>query len=1132
MDKLNRMKGTLKSATTKLENFVKDISESKAFTSTLLEVKIRKLQELQLKVSEIREAYYEVQDIENLPALNKEFEDIDDRLEEIEVSLNTFLISIKEVPQLERNVENNDVKKLNNMKVKLPEIPLPVFSGKYDEWSTFKVQFTNLIINNDHLNDTQKLYYLRASLNTEAKQLESADDSFHSLFTALTERFENHRLMVDTHIAAIINYEKIQHESAKELRKFVDCIHKNIRALKVLNYEQNDLSDAFLINILLQKVDRETRKLFEYTTTKKEYPKFAELISFLENRSSTLESVNRNIANKALNKPSNSYSNKTKTFVLHSNEKAKPKICILCKNSHGLNKCSEFHKMNVSERYDFVKQNKLCVNCLNINHTVKSCYSKMSCFYCALRHNSLLHREKKEDRSQTEAPLEAPTLNSRKYFGDNPEPISVASSSAINLGNAKQPETFQTLSNVMTEKRSVLLSTCFIFIRNSSGQRIRIRAVLDSCSNVNILISECAELLGFKRNSINVPIIGLNGSVHNIRNKINTLVSNSDETFKENMDFLLVPKITDVIPSTQLNVSNIKFPSFIEFADPAFFKPGKIHALIGAEFFYKILKHSTFEVNDKLTLQDSVFGWIPTGVLDEIKPSVSYAQCHLIRDFDELNNNLKQFWELESIGIKHEDSKLLEEDQAQNIFDRTVRFVKDRYEVELPWKRDWKELKDNFNIAKQRLEGLQRKFYRNEELYNQYSEIIKDYINQGIIEQVEGDKPDSHKATYYMPHHAVCKEDKLTTKVRIVFDASSHEDNCFYVDDLISGGKDLKEALEISRSAKNIMQAAGMTLRKWISNDAGLMENWKTEKFDTCPLNSNNNLDTHQTKVLGMPWYPNEDYLKIDIRSLFDLDCKDTKRTILQTIGKIFDPLGLISPFTVRLKCLIQELWQENISWDESLPPKMEKEWRQWHAELPLLEELKVPRLVLDTTSTEDIIEIHSFCDASKKAYGAAVYIRVKTRDGIYVNLITSKSRVAPLGIVAVPGLELLGALLSARLTTKVKEILDKKITSTAYYWTDSKIALYWIKGSTKRWKQFVANRVMEIKALTDSTSWFHCSTKDNPCDILSRGSSVRYLLENSMWFQGPKFLAADSLPVPKETIDVPETDYLSETKF
>ncbi|GFT34020.1 uncharacterized protein TNCV_4384721 [Trichonephila clavipes] len=165
---------------------------------------------------------------------------------------------------------------------------------------------------------------------------------------------------------------------------------------------------------------------------------------------------------------------------------------------------------------------------------------------------------------------------------------------------------------------------------------------------------------------------------------------------------------------------------------------------------------------------------------------------------------------------------------------------------------------------------------------------------------------------------------------------------------------------------------------------------------------------------------------------------------------------------------------------------------------------LRIPRLVLDSTNDEvsDLIEIHIFCDASKLAYGAAAYVK------------------------------LLGALVAARLSSRVQEIVRKKKECKVFHWTDSKIVLFWIKGSSKRWKQFVANRVQEISELTDPDSWFHCSGQDNPSDFLSRGLSVDTLISNNKWWTGPAFLRTDELPkTVSECPELNEVDYLPELK-
>ncbi|XP_055928194.1 uncharacterized protein LOC129959400 [Argiope bruennichi] len=285
-----------------------------------------------------------------------------------------------------------------------------------------------------------------------------------------------------------------------------------------------------------------------------------------------------------------------------------------------------------------------------------------------------------------------------------------------------------------------------------------------------------------------------------------------------------------------------------------------------------------------------------------------------------------------------------------------------------------------------------------------------------------------------------------------------------------------------------------------------------------------------------MAWQTQDDCFTLDTTSLLEFISANeiTKRSLLQAIGKIFDPLGLLTPFTIRVKCLIQELCEKKITWDEILPPKIVERWLEWCKELPLLDELKVPRLVLDSTTEEknDTIEIHIFCDASKLAYGASVYMKLKKQDKVFVNLITSKARVAPLKSVTLPRLELLGALVASRLSSKVQGIISQKKELPVFHWTDSKIFLYWIKGSHRKWKQFVKNRVQDITELTNPNTWFHCPGKDNPSDFLSRGLSAKSLICENKWWNGLSFLLSDELP---ETIcECPEPDekeYLPELK-
>lgn len=130
-------------------------------------------------------------------------------------------------------------------------------------------------------------------------------------------------------------------------------------------------------------------------------------------------------------------------------------------------------------------------------------------------------------------------------------------------------------------------------------------------------------------------------------------------------------------------------------------------------------------------------------------------------------------------------------------------------------------------------------------------------------------------------------------------------------------------------------------------------------------------------------------------------------------------------------------------------------------------------------------LELHGFGDASEKGYGACVYLRTPNAMGSFkTSLIIAKGRVDPLKRVTLPRLELLGALICARLVKFVKEPLGLNNDTLCTYWIDSMVALAWIKGDAMRWKTFVYNRVQEIQSLSSPSSWKHCSGIDNPADV------------------------------------------------
>ena len=147
------------------------------------------------------------------------------------------------------------------------------------------------------------------------------------------------------------------------------------------------------------------------------------------------------------------------------------------------------------------------------------------------------------------------------------------------------------------------------------------------------------------------------------------------------------------------------------------------------------------------------------------------------------------------------------------------------------------------------------------------------------------------------------------------------------------------------------------------------------------------------------------------------------------------------------------------------------------------------------------------------------------------MRFVASKTRVAPVHEQTIPRLELLSALLLSRLVTSDTTSLESELPlSQPTCYTDSKVTLYWITGSEREWKQFVQNRVSEIRRLLPLGTWKHVAGKDNPADLPSRGLAVTELSVNKLWREGPDWLREGEILNAQENTVMPE-ECISEMK-
>ncbi|XP_075158166.1 uncharacterized protein LOC142231444 [Haematobia irritans] len=338
-----------------------------------------------------------------------------------------------------------------------------------------------------------------------------------------------------------------------------------------------------------------------------------------------------------------------------------------------------------------------------------------------------------------------------------------------------------------------------------------------------------------------------------------------------------------------------------------------------------------------------------------------------------------------------------------------------------------------------------------------------------------------------------------------------------YVDDILFGGFSIEETIASRKSLVSVLNSAGFPLKKITANDPELLKDLLPE--DLYDLNLLRFAESSSTKTLGIKWNALSDkfsYSTISAQS----HTSTTKRQVLSQVAQLFDPVGWVTPVIIRAKMLMQQLWMEKSGWDDEISPDSHRNWNYLLEDLSQINVIEIPRWIQYMPT--DKIQIHGFCDASKGAYCACVYLRLQTSTStVFSNLFMAKSKVAPLKPVSLPKLELNGALLLSHLVKYVSQIFDDQVASVTL-WSDASIVLGWLSKPPYSWETYVANRTSQIHELVPNAKWRYVATHHNPADIGTRGCSPRDLAANCLWWNGPSWLTNPESTWPTKNPIIP----------
>ncbi|XP_059609179.1 uncharacterized protein LOC132256666 [Phlebotomus argentipes] len=508
---------------------------------------------------------------------------------------------------------NNSSAHLAKPPIKLPQISLPTFGGRYADWMSFRDRFESCIVKHPSLSDVERLNYLQSALSGDAastiKHLPTIGANFSVAWRLLRERYERKNEIVAEHVRSFYQMPSVS-DDPHAIRSICNLLSESLLALDALQVTGRD---PWIIQFTLDKLDTESRVLWGRECGS-EVPTMEQFRKFLNQR--CIDAANASDPPSTLSSDSRSQSSKphsdTKKKVQAFHNASTASTCRCCSEaSHPLYRCPRFIAQNPTERFETVKKLNLCRNCLASHHT--SACTFHSCKKCQARHNVLLH-EKFADEAPANLPAPSPHPPNPNSAEDpssssdgpsNPAP----ENSAVSLTASTWPTNCHP-----SAYPKVFLATAMVDILTGDNQRISCRVMLDGGAQVSIMTTSLYNRLRLPKKPSNISILGVGSQVNPVKHKVTATVFSQKSGQSFTFDCHILPKISGNIPNWPVDTRAIRVPPGVEMADPQWDVQRPIDLLICGDAYWGSLLPDRISLGEGLPqLQRTAFGYVMVG---------------------------------------------------------------------------------------------------------------------------------------------------------------------------------------------------------------------------------------------------------------------------------------------------------------------------------------------------------------------------------------------------------------------------------------------------------------------------------------------------------------------------------------
>jgi Pao retrotransposon peptidase/Family of unknown function (DUF5641)/Putative peptidase (DUF1758)/Reverse transcriptase (RNA-dependent DNA polymerase)/Integrase zinc binding domain len=437
----------------------------------------------------------------------------------------------------------------------------------------------------------------------------------------------------------------------------------------------------------------------------------------------------------------------------------------------------------------------------------------------------MIHLEKQSPTTVSQKSSAPPHLQSNKSN------MSPNSQTFVPFNESKKSMISTSSSTSFVVKRQSLLATGLIGVVDADGKVRHKRALFDTGSNINVMLTDCAIDLGLELRSGFMTLTGVAEKSSVCRYQTEAIITSRYGTFDNKVPFMVMNQVTGNIPDVDVNMNNIMISDDHFLADPEFFRAAKVDMILSDELYYAAMLNETKKIPDGPWMIHTKFGWVIGGSVPvhvDTKSSVSsnsnnkMLSCWAMNfhcSSDDLNNKLERFFTMEDSNpprIMTAEAKYCEDLYVNT----TTRGADGRYIVYMPLKSNVDQLGKNLNSTLRQFYTEENSRLKDEVKQKLTLDYVNDYIQAGHMREVAPPRNDEN--CYYMPQHGVVKMTSATTKLRRVSNASSKSETGLSLNDVSCVGPivqpELFDIIIRSREYKYILSAdiSRMFLQIWI----------------------------------------------------------------------------------------------------------------------------------------------------------------------------------------------------------------------------------------------------------------------------------------------------------------------------